>query len=50
MNLCRINDTHQFVWAMDTQTTIDLIKFLQERATQIRYIPNEGLEVEHDKI
>ena len=43
MNLVRINDTHQFVWMMDEQTTFDLIKFLQERAIKVPYIPNKGL-------
>ena len=44
MNICRLNDTYQFVWAIDTQTTVDLIKFLQERGIRIPWVEGQGLK------
>ena len=43
MNLVRINDTHQFVWMIDEQATIDLIKFLHERGHKVHWEHNRGI-------
>ncbi len=43
MNLVRLNDSHQFVWMVDEQTTVDLILFLQERGHKVPYSPRKGL-------
>ena len=50
MNMCRINDTPYFCWMLDTQATIDLIKFLKERGTKIPYTDNEGLKTKGNNI
>ena len=50
MNLVRINDSPQFVWAIDERTTVDLIKFLAERGTKIPYTDREGLKTKGNVI
>lgn len=50
LNFVRINDTPYFCWMIDTETTAELIKLLNDRGVRVKYTEKEGLKFKGNNI